>query len=236
LRSCPSVDVFSYGSLVGRTDVLPPDLAWRYRIGTQSSSSTASHSVRVVISAPEIPAALRDSLPPLEPVEPGPAVAGERLTLLRGTQATRTRVLAAMHDATTIEFHTHGQLDSERSDVSYLVLADDGTGQYALTAEDLRKQHFAGAPLVVLAACSAAEATPYFYEAWSLPAAFLAAGARAVLASPRPLRAAEAAPFFADVQSRMSRGDPPAIALRDARVEWIKKSPDTSVKDVLLFQ
>lgn len=66
--------------------------------------------------------------------------------------------------------------------------------------------------------------------------AFVEAGASAVLASPSAIQDAEAGPFFEAVRARIRAGEPPAQALRDARVEFLGRDPQSSVKDVVLFE
>jgi len=162
--------------------------------------------------------------------------AGEHSIVLEGPVASPERVLAEIRDATEVDFHTHGLVDAAISDVSLLVLSPGLDGQYALSARQIRSHRLAGAPLVVLAACRAAAFAPYVHEAWSLPAAFLSAGARAVLASPSPLSDAEAGPFFAAVRARIHAGSPPVVALRDERQVWLARDATASVGDVLLFE
>jgi hypothetical protein len=235
LRSCDSIDVFARPPLQGRADLLPKEFAWRYRV-SHAPAPLANHLPprRLVVGGVDPPAQLE--LPPLgnfTPPAPGPK---ETLTVLEGPQATPARVLTEMENATAIEFHVHGLVDLGISDVSFLVLSPGAGGQYALTAAEVRHARLRGAPLVVLGACRTAASAPYLHEAWSLPMAFIDAGAHAVLASPAPLADSEAGPFFNDVQKRIRDGRAPAAALRDARVEWLARKPDSSVKDILLFE
>ena len=89
--------------------------------------------------------------------------------------------------------------------------------------------------IVVLAACHAGQVAPYLHAVWSLPVAFVEAGARAVLASPAPIHDAEAGPFFEAVLQRIRAGQPPASALRDERVAWLGRGVGW-VREVLLFE
>src|SRR5262249_59629452 len=108
---------------------------------------------------------------------------GERLVHLAGPAATPERVLAALAQADEIEFHTYGLVDLAVSDASLLVLSRGLGGEFALTAGAIRRQRLERAPLVLLAACESAHTAPYLHQSWSLPAAFLEAGAGAVVAA-----------------------------------------------------
>ncbi|HEX7841838.1 MAG TPA: CHAT domain-containing protein, partial [Kofleriaceae bacterium] len=122
-------------------------------------------------------------------------------------------------------------------DASFLMLSPDSDGHYALTAAAIRRQPLYRHPIVILAACHAAATAPYRHEAWSLPAAFVAAGARAVIASTDVIDDEAAGAFFDDVRARIERGTSPAIALRDARAAWLAAHPDAAwVRSLMVFQ
>jgi hypothetical protein len=69
-----------------------------------------------------------------------------------------------------------------------------------------------------------------------LPLAFTRAGARAVFASPAPIRDADAGAFFDGVLARTREGATPARALRDARVSALKKEENSWIRSVLVFE
>jgi hypothetical protein len=69
-----------------------------------------------------------------------------------------------------------------------------------------------------------------------LPAAFVYAGARAVIASASPIPDSEASAFFDDVRARIRTSAPAAIAVRDARVAWLAQHRGDWVRDVLVFE
>jgi hypothetical protein len=164
-----------------------------------------------VVSGIEPPADL--GLPRL-----GPWSGGEPPDVsLAGAAATPSRVLAELAKATTIELHAHGLPNLADADASFVVLSSDVDGRYALTAGDVREVRLAGAPLVILAACHAARTAPHLHEPWSLPVAFLDAGARSVVASSTTIPDAEAGPFFEGVRRRISAGESPAAAVRHER-------------------
>jgi CHAT domain-containing protein len=74
------------------------------------------------------------------------------------------------------------------------------------------------------------------HETWSLPAAFVYAGARAVIASAAPIPDAEAGEFFDHLRDRVQAGAPVAVALRDARQQWISLGRGEWVRDVIVFE
>jgi CHAT domain-containing protein len=145
-------------------------------------------------------------------------------------------VLAAIGAAGEVIVHAHGLVDVAEPDASYLALSPDSDGKFALTTGDVRRAHFASSPLVILAACRGSLAAPVFHETWSLPAAFVYAGARAVIASAAPIPDADAAGFFDSVRTKIHAGLPVAIAVRDARREWIASGRGDWVRDVIVFE
>jgi CHAT domain-containing protein len=157
--------------------------------------------------------------------------------VLRGTDATPSRVLVAMRDASVIEFHTHGILGNDVSESSYLVLSPELDRQYALTAHDLADVKLAGRPLVILGACHAAESSKSLEGGVGLPEAFLRSGARAVIASPDAIQDLGAGAFFTAVRERVLQGADPAVAVRDARLHRPAMSHDDAwVSGVVVFE
>lgn len=218
LRACPEVAVFARPPLAGRPGLLPLDVAWSYRVGHEhlrtGSEGQVKTGERLVVADAQAPASLE--LPRLSPWRD--AGDGPPPRLLAGPDATPSRVLKALPGAAEIEFHVHGLVDLAVSDASFLALGPDLDGRHALTAGDLRGVELPARPLVILGACHAGQVAPYLHEAWSLPVAFLEAGARAVIASPAPVDDREAGPFFAAVRARIRGGASPAVAVRDERV------------------
>jgi hypothetical protein len=89
----------------------------------------------------------------------------------------------------------------------------------------------------MLSACHAAHSAPVLYEARSLPAAFLVAGARAVFAADEAVPDQEGPAFFAAVRARIHEGISPAVALRDVRQSWLLEGKVKDwVKSVFLFE
>ncbi|NOK15648.1 CHAT domain-containing protein [Corallococcus carmarthensis] len=234
LRGCAQVEVLAPPPVYGLPRLLPPDLAWSYRVGRAAPPGpTAPQGTHLVVSGVDTPGAL--GLPWLPPMASAAGADPWRVTL-EGAQATPSRVLDAMGTATEVEIHTHGEFSPEMSDASILMLAPEKDGRYVLTASQVRARRLSGAPLVFLAACSAARTAPFPIESFSLPVAFLEAGARAVLAATVDIPDS-AGRFFNAVRERIRAGAPPAVALRDERRQWLESSPgDRWVRDVLLFE
>ncbi|MCE9668146.1 CHAT domain-containing protein [Myxococcus stipitatus] len=238
LRGCEHVDVFALPPIHGLPGLLPPDVAWSYRVGTssaarvepQSSLAVGRHLVVTDVAAPRS-LGLEQLVPLASPRVPDPL-----RVELRGAAATPSRVLREMADAREIELHTHGLLSPELADASLLVLAPEEDGQYALTAAQVRSQSLSGAPLVLLAACGAARTAPFLHESVSLPVAFIEAGARTVLAATTDIPDS-AGQFFEAVRKRVRAGERPSKALRDERLAWLAREPAAAwPAHVLLFE
>lgn len=235
LRDCGHVWVMANPMLHGQPGAVPADLPWSYLTGSRGSPASpggARPEPRALIVANVIPPDTLQ-LPALSPQIPDSM---SRTTLLSGPAATPEAVLAEMVHATEIQFHTHALMAGGASDASYLVLSAGSTGDYALTAEAVRASELRGRPIVVLAACHSAQAAHYQHAAWSLPAAFLSAGARAVIAAAATLPDQEAAGFFARVREQIRLGTDPAVALRDARMAALAVNPSSWAADVILFE
>jgi CHAT domain-containing protein len=157
--------------------------------------------------------------------------------VLRGADATPSRVLLAMRDASVIEFHTHGILGNDVSESSYLVLSPELDRQYALTADDVAGVELAARPLVILGACHAADSSKSPESGVGLPEAFLRSGARAVIASPDAVEDVGGGAFFTAVRERVLRGADPAVAVRDERLHRLAMSHDDAwVAGVVVFE
>src|SRR5205823_3516763 len=135
LAGCHVVDVYARPPLQGHTELLPPEIAWRYRVGRATPQGGRSPPRRLVVA--------NDNVPPELELEPlgawGAATSSEsgELVTLAGPAATVEAVLREMKRATDIEFFTHGLVDLGVSDVSFLVLSPGAGGLYALTARQV---------------------------------------------------------------------------------------------------
>jgi cellulose synthase operon protein C len=234
LEGCDTVRVLAEPLLQGRPGLLGPDRAWSYLApkvrGTNAPAVGASFK-HVVVSDVEPPAALGlpRLLPWSRPPEPGEVH-------LRGPSATPAAVLAELTDATQVEFHAHGLSRSGFSDASFLALSPGADGRYALTAADLQGRSLRGAPLVLLAACEANVGALRYHDVWSLPAAFVQAGARSVVAPSSQVPDAEVGPFFQELLERVDAGATAAQALRDTRRAWLQKKPTRWAEDLVVFE
>jgi tetratricopeptide (TPR) repeat protein len=232
LRPCAMVDVLARPPLQGRAGLLPPEFAWRYRTRATTPQPPQGSSVHVVVREVRY-----DEQRPARVLTWSPRVMpGASLRILRDLEATPRHVLAAMQEATEIDLATHGKIDPG-SNTAYLLLAPGPDGSDELYEDRIRKRKLMGAPLVVLAACEAARGTSALHEHGSLPNAFLAAGARTVLAATQPIPNEDAAAFFGDVRERIWAGSPPSVATRDERLEWLSQGKDSDwISGVLVFE
>ena len=232
LHACEQVDVVARPPLHGRAGLLPADMAWAYYVPRPPPSKVPALDPgrRLVIADVVAPPTLE--LPALGSWQ---GTADARTTLLSGTRATPSRVLEAMTDVTEIEVHAHGLVNPNVSEASLLVLSPEADGRYALTAGEVKSRQLRGQPLVILAACRAAQGAPWTYASFSLPVAFIDAGASAVLAATVDIPDAEAEPFFDAVKERVRQGQSASTALRDVRMTWLVRNPESWVRYVLVF-
>lgn len=226
LAGCPAVDVIARPPIQGMSRLLDGAIAWRYL--ARRSGPVAPPSGRSLV---------------VGDVEPPPALELPRLAtwsssgeLVSGRAATPSRVLAAIGGAGDVTIHAHGLVDVALPDASFLALSPDPDGRFALTTADVRKARFTTSPLIILAACRASRAAPVLHETWSLPAAFVYAGARAVIASAAPIPDGDAAAFFDAVRARVRAGASVAVALRDLRRQWLADRRGDWVRDVIVFE
>ena len=235
LARCGEVAVYALPPLEGAGELLPPSIAWRYAGAPRPPASPRSDAAftRLVVSDVAPPPSLA-----FEHLQSWPASAdpGDRLVHLTGPAATPARVLAALADADEIELHAHGLVDFALSDTSLVALSPDADGEWALTAAAIRRLDLQRAPLVVLAACDSARTAPYQHASWSLPEAFLEAGASAVIAVADRVDDATAPAFFDAVRQRIRAGASPAVAVRDVRMQWLRDRRAEWVRAVVVFQ
>jgi hypothetical protein len=230
LRPCDRVDVFARPPLLGRRQLLPPELPWVYRVQeAPPRPPPTAPGKRLIVADVELPThdafTLRRRLMPLvnwTAEEPG---AGPWVRLL-GRDATPKRVLREMAQATDVDIITHG-LVSENGR-PFLVLAEDGDGNFKLTADQIGELTLEGAPFVLLAACEAGDAGPGVHETHSLPEAFVRAGARGVIAATTAIPYGDAKMFFPALRARIRNGEPPVTALWHERTAWLQRGQGTS--------
>lgn len=227
LGPCPVVDVLARPPVHGTSRLLPETVAWRY-LSARRQPAMQPRGPSVVVADVEPPATL--GLPRLATWQ---SVSGRTLS---GASATPERVLAALADAGEVVIHAHGLGSSDAGDAAFLALSADSGGRYALTAADVRSTTLRGNPLVVLAACNASVGAPVFHEPWSLPAAFVYAGARAVIASTAPIPDSEATAVVESIRTAVASGTPAAVALREVRQRALAAGSGEWVKDLLVFE
>jgi len=233
LGGCGEVAVIARPPIEGMPTLLPVDIVWSYRSGVARTlrGSAQVSSSRLVISNAEPPAEL--GLPRLLPWRS--AVAAD--VTLEGAAATPSNTLTALANAGFVEIHAHGMMNAAVSDASFIMLSPDLAGNYALTAAAIRNQPLLGRPIVILAACHAGATASYRHEPWGLPAAFIEAGARAVIASPDVIADTDAGAFFDALRMRTEQGVSSAQALHDVRIEWLAAHPEaTWVRSLMVFQ
>jgi hypothetical protein len=231
LIDCETVDVIARAPIHGKPRLFGDDVAWRFlaqhaRPRERPLRPTRSRSL--VVANVEPPTAL--ALPRLA------TWSGAEVELITGSAATPSNVLAAIGVSDEVTIHAHGLVDVAQPDASFIALSPEIDGRFAMTVADVRQARFQTSPLIILAACRASQAAPVWHEVWSLPAAFVYAGARGVVAAAAPIPDAEAGPFFDELRHRAEAGVPVAIALRDVRKAWLAKGRGTWVRDVIVFE
>jgi len=233
LRACPQVEVLARPPLHGRPGLLPDDMAWSYLLRTTTERpSPPMRGRHLAVHAVETPREYK--LPRFNPWEPSFTAQEERIELT-GSAATPERVLAEMREATEIDLMVHGK-NAGSLEASSLVLAAGNKGA-ELHARDVRATPLKGAPFTVLAACQGAATAYSALEPLNLPAAFMKAGARGVLAATEEILDREAMSVFTTIRERIRQGDTPAIALRDERQRWLRDNPNSKwIHSVLLFE
>lgn len=230
LAGCATIAVLARPPVHGRADLLPPALPWAFASPRPAPPPPpAPPGPPLIVGDVTPPPAL--GLPALAPLQLATGA-----TTLRGAEATPERVLRALATATYAELHVHGQVDLGLADASFLALSPGADQRWALTAGDVRGARLTAAPTVVLAACRAAETAPFVHARWSLPDAFIAAGARAVIAPAVEIPDAEAAAFFAALRRRIAGGEAPAVALAALRAAYVAKDPASWAASVVVFE
>ena len=222
LKGCEQVHVLGSNSVLGSAELLPMELAWSFQLPRQTRASFQPGK-RLMVYNVEPPKHLKL---PILPAKNGPS-SGSPDVGLSAADATPSRVLDELPQASEIEIHAHGLFLPDLYDTPFIALTPDSHKQYALTGEMISKQKLERAPVVFLAACGTARRHPLSHKPPSgLPTAFIYAGASAVLAATTEVPNS-VGQFFEGVGARVRKGTPPAVALRDERREWLAKLPPT---------
>jgi len=226
--ACPAISVLAPTGFLDLPRWLPADQAWSLRVGPSRPATPSRFEERLLVRGALAPADLQ--LPPLG----ARAESGRGWDILEGAEATPSRVRALLEGADLVDFEVHGIVDAAIPDGAVLVLSPDRSGTYSLSASDIRGLHLQRAPVVLLGACRAATGSHYRDATWSLPQAFVQAGARAVIASLAELPDDRVGRFLSAVARRVESGAAPSVALRDERVEWLRRGERWS-QEIVLF-
>jgi hypothetical protein len=227
LGACSEVAVIARPPLHARADLLPAGLPWWFAGDLPSRGRSGGPD-----SGPRRAIEVLDARPldPTLPLLPRAASRERFDASLAGAGATPARVLAALETATYAELHVHGIAAAPDGGAAYLALSPEpGGAGYALRADRVREARLRRAPLVVLAACRAAAAAPYLRQRWTLPDAFVAAGASAVVAADVVIPDARAREVFDELHRRVGRGEPVAAAVAALRASappdaaWVRR-------------
>jgi hypothetical protein len=210
LAGCPAIAVIARPPLHGRSDLLPAELPWAFVGDVPAHAPAAGPPRRVDVSDARPPDPSLPRLAPAAPDEPFDVS-------LTGADATPSRVLTALADATYAELHVHGVAAAADDDATYLALSPDRDGSYALRADAVRGAKLSRGPVIVLAACRASTVAPYLHQRFSLPDAFLAAGASAAIAADVAIPDASARRLFDDLHRRLAAGASPEAAVAALR-------------------
>ncbi len=149
-------------------------------------------------------------------------------TLLRGPEATRDAMLAAMDQADVLHFAGHAVINPWVADASYLALS--GPVPSKITAADVRERRLARSRLAVLAACDTAGGGPVLSSPLSLSRAFLAAGVSNVVGSLWPVSDRATRTLFSAFHAEYARSGDAARALQKAQAS-LATSPDATLSD-----
>jgi cellulose synthase operon protein C len=227
-HGCEDIAVLAFSPWLSVEPPLDPALAWHFVLAPPAPPRPSGIERIVIVASTEPPSAL--SLPTL----PAPSRTPSSATVLTGNGATLERVAAAAAAASLLEFHVH-TAKVPTSDAPALALSESGT-RWALTAEQISTWKLSQRPVVLLADCAGAVPAKYAHVAWSLPAAFLAAGAGAVVAALTDLPDAEAGEFFAAIRAGLRTEANLAKVVARARAEKIARDPTSWARQIVVFQ
>jgi CHAT domain-containing protein len=125
-----------------------------------------------------------------------------------------------------LHFAGHAVVAGDAPQLSHLVLASDGRSDGAVFSTEIARWNLSRTRLVILSGCSTADGKLSATEgASSLARAFFAAGVQSVVSSLWAIEDDDTADFFTAFHSRLVRGDPPAVALRETQIKWLGDGP-----------
>jgi CHAT domain-containing protein len=203
---------------------LSPSASWLLTTAGSSPAASAPAPLKFLsVGDPQFDARAYDQLPRLPDAgREAEAVSalfpgGETLT---GRGATRSALIRRLPTVDVFHFAGHAVANADAPEMSYLLLAPDHEGDDGrLRATDLRGQRLSRLQLVVLAGCRTAGGAATFGEGGlHLARSFLAAGARAVLATLWDVDDASTRAVLLDFHRALRAGEPPAAALQRAQL------------------
>jgi CHAT domain-containing protein len=149
-----------------------------------------------------------------------------KAVVLVDSAATKRAVTRALPNATTFHFAGHAELIERAPMLSHLVLATDGSGTLAanvLSAGEIAEMDLRRLHLVVLSSCGTLQARSHESSAQSgLSAAFLAAGADAVVSSRWEIDDGGTEKLMSGFYRALAAGGSPAIALQRAQMQLMQ--------------
>jgi len=147
-----------------------------------------------------------------------------RAMLIEGAAATKANVLAALRASSVVHFAGHAERVPRAPWLSHLVLARSSGGytDNTLTAGEVRSEDLRRVALVVLSSCGTTDRrSRRDANEGGLAAAFLAAGARAVVSSSWDIDDDATADLMRALHRNLAAGEPAARALRHAQLEML---------------
>jgi CHAT domain-containing protein len=190
-------------SCAGRPVSVSPSAAlWRRAVSRRRSAEHGA--VAVVVAGPDLPGADAEAT----------AISAlyGRVTVLRGADATGTRLTEAISDDTVLHLACHGRLRKDNPLFSALVLADGPLNVYELESLSAAPSH------VVLAGCETGRLQVVAgEETLGFGAALLAAGTGTLVASVVPIPDLATVPLMRAYHQALLAGASPAAALAQSQ-------------------
>jgi CHAT domain-containing protein len=175
----------------------------------------ARPKVSMLVVSPSSEIATSLALQPLSDADrEAAAVAGiyHKSIELRGTKATKGKILAAL--VQTEAFHFAGHAETRERGGSLLVTGSNA--EAAITARDLQSADLSSCKLAVLSACSTGQSQETARDPYGLVHALIAAGTHQVVASQWDVDSSTTRHFMEVFYDSYSRGFPVATSLRVA--------------------
>jgi CHAT domain-containing protein len=226
--AAPELAGLPWGFLEEPTRGLPLIARWPVAVAPDLATALAppappaeGHDEMLVVANPSLPGELQ--LPSLPAAEAEAAQLARlfpgRAAVLAGERATRAVVVERIPRAMSVHFAVHGIADARAPGASYLLLRGEAGERAPLTAQEILRLDLRRARVVVLAACdSSLRSTTLAASTFGLGEAFLAAGARAVVASSWAVSDNATSRFMGDFYRALAAGETIAAALRAAQL------------------